>query len=158
MRSPTLILGLLLAATALGCAHTHTAGDRGSGTTAEGRPESPAKGEKGNSADRPAHHAGATVTPGTRADAPPLATSPAGLLKPDAVEAIQEKLASRGDLSDKRESGKLDPPTREALREFQRKNNLPATGMPDDLTVQKLGLEPGQIFRATTKNQNEATR
>ncbi len=157
MTSSTLIVGLLLGATALGCAHTHTAGDRGAGTTAEGRPESPAKGGKGNSADRPAHHADGTVT-ATRTGAPPLATSPAGLLKADAVEAIQEKLASRGDLSDKRESGKLDPPTREALREFQRKNNLPATGMPDDLTVQKLGLDPGRVFRATTKNQNQPTR
>jgi len=151
MRSPTLIVGFLLGAAAGGCAHTHTAGDSGAGTTANQRPESATKAEKEDSAGRPAHHAGVTVTSGTRADAPPLATSPAGLLKPDAIEAIQEKLASRGELSEKRESGTLDAPTRAALREFQRKNNLPATGMPDDLTVQKLGLDPGRVFRATTK-------
>jgi len=46
--------------------------------------------------------------------------------------------------------GSLDEPTRQGLQAFQKKNNLPATGMPDDLTVQKLGLGVEQIFRAAS--------
>ena len=83
-------------------------------------------------------------------DAPPLATSPAGLLKPNAIEAIQDKLKSRGHLPMDHHPGSLDEPTRQGLQAFQKENNLPATGMPDDLTVQKLGLEVEQIFRTAS--------
>jgi peptidoglycan hydrolase-like protein with peptidoglycan-binding domain len=88
----------------------------------------------------------------------PLATSPAGLLKPNAIESIQEKLASGGRLSKDHETGKLDQPTRNALRDFQRANNLPATGMPDDVTIQKLGLGTKDIFRAAEAPAKEADR
>ena len=79
---------------------------------------------------------------------PPLATSPAGLLEPGAVKRIQERLHERGFLTGDARSGKLDGRTREALRELQKKHKLPATGTPDDLTMQKLGLDAGELARS----------
>lgn len=79
---------------------------------------------------------------------PPLATSPAGLLEPGAVKRIQERLHERGFLPEHARSGKLDGRTRKALRELQKKHNLPVTGAPDDLTLQKLGLDAGDLARS----------
>jgi hypothetical protein len=145
-----LFVGLL----SLGCGHTHTVGDAESAGTQK-KAEDDGKSE--NHAEKQAalgsgHRADAPIKSDSRSDAPPLATSPAGLLKPDAMAAIQKKLVARGQLSADQESGKLDEPTQRALRAFQRDNHLPATGMPDDLTVQKLGIPPGQAFRATKPN------
>jgi peptidoglycan hydrolase-like protein with peptidoglycan-binding domain len=39
--------------------------------------------------------------------------------------------------------GKLDPQTQQALREFQKANNLPATGVLDEKTAAKLGVTMG---------------
>lgn len=143
---------LLLGGGLLGCGHTHSASDTSAATAAK-KDDPPAQDQPSTRADHPS---GVTLESDTRPGAPPLATSPAGLLKPEAVEAIQGKLASRGELGRDDRSGKLDDPTRKALRAFQRENNLPATGMPDDLTVKKLGLDPGQIFRATPRDSGHA--
>lgn len=80
----------------------------------------------------------------------PLATSPAGLLKPGAEKKIQDQLAGRGLLeSDDARSGELDGATRAALRRFQREANLPETGVPDRETARRLGLSPDDVFRST---------
>jgi peptidoglycan hydrolase-like protein with peptidoglycan-binding domain len=81
-------------------------------------------------------------------DAPPLASSPGGLLQPGAAAALQDKLIARGYLEASVRSGRLDAKTQKALREFQREQGMPATGAPDDLTVEKLGLSPGEVFRS----------
>jgi peptidoglycan hydrolase-like protein with peptidoglycan-binding domain len=81
----------------------------------------------------------------------PIATGPAGLLRPDALRRIQEKLVSSGKLESAHTSGALDAPTREALRRFQSENQLPATGAPDDATVAKLGLAPAEVFRSADR-------
>ena len=84
-------------------------------------------------------------------DGPPLATGPEGLMTEGAVEKIQERLRDRDLLKGDAPSGNWDERTRTALRDFQRDNGLPATGMPDDVTVGKLGLKPADVFRATKK-------
>jgi len=81
--------------------------------------------------------------------APPLATSPAGLLEPGAVKRIQERLVERDYLPMEARSGKLDERTRSALRRLQRDHNLPETGTPDDSTLQKLGLDVGELTRSS---------
>jgi hypothetical protein len=81
----------------------------------------------------------------------PIATGPVGLLQPDAVRRIQERLVSSGKLEGAHTPGALDAPTREALREFQSDNELPATGAPDDATVAKLGLAPAEVFRSADR-------
>jgi len=140
-----LALALCFAAGA-GCGHTHTASDTGTSAAADKTvADKPAAKRRDDiSADAP----GKTMRSENGA---PLATSPGGLLEPEAVKELQEKLVSRGRLAEADQSGKLDGPTRRALREFQGANNLPATGMPDDLTMQKLGLKPDQLTRAAPK-------
>jgi hypothetical protein len=81
-------------------------------------------------------------------DRPPLATSPVGLLEPGAIKRIQERLQDQGLLPEHARSGKLDGRTRKALRELQEKHNLPATGTPDDLTLEKLGLDARELTRS----------
>ena len=73
----------------------------------------------------------------------PVSTTPAGLLAPGAEDKIRDKLAAAGFAAD----GKS---TKEALRRFQKANDLPATGIPDHETVKKLGLDPNETFRAAT--------
>jgi hypothetical protein len=66
----------------------------------------------------------------------PVSTSPRGLLKPGAEQKVRERLGSKG------KSGSL----RQALQQFQRSRDLPATGMLDHETVKELGLDPDDIF------------
>jgi putative peptidoglycan binding protein len=66
----------------------------------------------------------------------PVASSPQGLLKPGADEKVREKLGVP------KEGG-----MRKALMNFQREHDLPATGMLDHETVEKLGLDPKDIFQ-----------
>jgi hypothetical protein len=148
-RSPAVafVIALCFAAGAgSGCGHTQTASDTGANAAADKTPadEPAAKHRDDISVEGP----GKTVR---SENGPPLATSPGGLLKPEAVKELQEKLVSHGQLAEADQSGKLDGPTHKALREFQRANNMPATGMPDDLTIQKLGLKPDQLTRAAPK-------
>jgi Putative peptidoglycan binding domain len=131
-----------------GCGHTHTASDTGGNTAADKTPaDKPASKHRDDiSAEAP----GKTIR---SENGPPLATSPGGLLKPEAIKELQEKLVAHGQLAEADQSGKLDGPTHKALREFQSANNMPATGMPDDLTIQKLGLKPDQLTRAAPKGE-----
>jgi hypothetical protein len=79
----------------------------------------------------------------------PVASSPAALLNPGAAKQIRDKLAGRGLLSPTADDNArgLDAGTSEALLRFQRESDLPATGVPDDATVRKLGLSPDDVFR-----------
>lgn len=64
-----------------------------------------------------------------------VATTPQGLLKPGAQDKVREKLGL----------GKNDD-VNTALRRFQREHDLPATGMLDHETAERLGLAPDDIF------------
>ncbi|HVZ74985.1 MAG TPA: peptidoglycan-binding domain-containing protein [Polyangia bacterium] len=77
----------------------------------------------------------------------PLASSPAGLLKPGATKMIQQRLSNDGVLPEEQQTGELDAITKAALAKFQTAHDLPATGDPDSATVVKLGLDPRKIFR-----------
>ena len=39
---------------------------------------------------------------------------------------------------------------RDSIRRFQRAEDLPATGVPDRETVERLGLDPDETFRRGT--------
>jgi hypothetical protein len=118
-------------------------------TRAVTSPEHAAQAEKEDGAqkepERPAHKK--SRLPPEEKGALPLTSSPAGLLQPGAAETIQGRLVKGGQLNDDQKSGRLDAPTREALITFQKAHDLPATGIPDDATVRKLGLDPNAIFR-----------
>jgi hypothetical protein len=76
----------------------------------------------------------------------PFTTAPEGILKPGAIDALQDRLHAHGLMARTQHSGKLDPPTREALRRFQARNDLPSTGLPSYRTVQALELPLDRIF------------
>lgn len=57
------------------------------------------------------------------------------------MRKIQEALKKEG--YQPGEDGKLDAKTQQALREFQKKNNLAVTGQPDRATAEKLGVKIG---------------
>lgn len=160
-------LGFTFSCALLACAHTHSAADADpnaatpksatpkaakaeTASDADAKP-APARSSEAGAASAPSHREARLTSPaGAGAgEGLPLATSPAGLLKPHAVEDIQDRLETKGALPPDHRSGKLDGPTREALRKFQKDAGLPATGAPDDLTVQKLGLRPEDVFRAS---------
>jgi peptidoglycan hydrolase-like protein with peptidoglycan-binding domain len=64
-----------------------------------------------------------------------VATTPQGMLEPGALDKVRDKLGVA-----KGES------VQAAVRRFQREQNLPATGMLDEETIERLGLSPDEIF------------
>jgi hypothetical protein len=132
------LLRLVLSCGLLACAHTHSAGDADpKAATASGgdaKSTTAGAGETGGGSS-PTRRQSQLTSPAGGAGAGeglPLATSPAGLLKPHAIEDIQDRLETKGALPPDQRSGQLDGPTREALRKFQKDAGLPATGAPDE--------------------------
>jgi hypothetical protein len=77
----------------------------------------------------------------------PLATTPAELLVPGAIEKIQDALAARGYLDPSAKRGHLDVATAGSIRRFQSDQDIARTGIPDHETVRRLGLDPDALFR-----------
>ncbi len=75
---------------------------------------------------------------------PEVAASPQALLQRHAVRKIQRALGDKG--YDTSSNGRLDDRTQAALRGFQRSEKIAATGMPDQLTLQRLKLDPKEIL------------
>lgn len=61
------------------------------------------------------------------------------VISPTHIRVAQEALRARG--LKPGDDGKLDEETQEALAKFQKQNNLPATGVLDDKTAAKLGVD-----------------
>jgi hypothetical protein len=122
MGRATNVLRASLFGMALGCSHTHTT------DTQQAAQELP----KSKGPDTRAHHA------------VPIATAPEGLLKPGAEDEIRDKLVAGGFME--RDSGGVHG----GLLRFQRENDLPATGDPDEATLRKLGLDPGKLRRKSS--------
>ena len=84
--------------------------------------------------------------PGLPEDLPmPRTSRPAEIIEekmvvnPSRIRRAQEALRARG--LKPGDEGKLDENTQDALAKFQKQNNLPATGVLDDKTAAKLGLD-----------------
>ncbi len=60
------------------------------------------------------------------------------VVTPSHVRKAQEALRTKG--LNPGADGKTDPPTQQALQDFQKKNNLPATGVLDEKTAAKLAV------------------
>jgi putative peptidoglycan binding protein len=56
----------------------------------------------------------------------------------DDIKKAQEALQAKGHTTGT--TGRLDAKTQQALRDFQKANNLPATGVLDEKTAEKLGV------------------
>jgi hypothetical protein len=61
------------------------------------------------------------------------------VISPTDISRAQEALRAKG--LNPGDDGKLDEETQEALAKFQKQNSLPATGVLDDKTSEKLGIK-----------------
>jgi len=130
-------LSLLLLGASLACSHARTADDASDQTpTKAEEPEQPAAPEQLPDpqavSGRKGLIAGGTKDP----ERVPVASSPAGLLKPGADEKVRAKLGVGPNSED----------LRARLQRFQREHDLPATGILDHRTAQELGLDPDELF------------
>lgn len=156
IRSPWPAMLTLVGAVAVatGCGHTRTVepavppaeAKKAEAKEAEASPK--ANQPKKTAATFTSHHATSGESE-EKDGAVRLSTSPEALLKPGALERIQEKLAHEGSLKGE-PSGKMDAATKRGLEDFQRRHDLPATGIADDATVGRLGLKPTDVFRQGT--------
>lgn len=80
-----------------------------------------------------------------RAGGPRVPATPEGLLGADTVRQVQRALADRGLLGPHRE-GDLDLATSAAVRKFQERQGLAATGMPDRETLRALGVSAERAY------------
>jgi hypothetical protein len=150
-RARWILVGIGIAIGLGGCGHTRSVGDTAAKTDDAAKQEANAKEDsrRPRAATGPKRSARPPAEPAPSQEGElPIATAPAALLKPEGAKQIQAKLVARGYLDKDQTSDTLDDRTRHALREFQRESGLPATGLPDDATVTKLGLDPGRTFRS----------
>ncbi len=77
----------------------------------------------------------------------PISSTPHGILQDGAESKIQRRLREKGFLHGQATEGQLDPETRQALRDFQRREGLPPTGLPSYETIRHLGLDLDSIFQ-----------
>jgi hypothetical protein len=133
----------VLAALVAGACHPHTvatpATDRNARAEAKAgsKERHPTAGKKDDDEKAKQRHEGTAGTP--------VPLTPAAALEPGQLREIQRRLGERKLLGE-HEEGRLDEPTRVALRRLQKAEDLPETGLPDHETVRKLGLDPDQVF------------
>ena len=78
----------------------------------------------------------------------PMSSTPRGLMHDGAQKKIQDRLRARQLLPADQCTGQFNVQTRDALRAFQKREGLPATGLPSYETVEHLGLDLDTIFRS----------
>lgn len=77
-----------------------------------------------------------------------VSSTPQGLMRDGAESKLQERLRAKDLLPAGHRTGQLDADTREALRRYQKRAGLPATGLPSYETVRSLDLPLEAIFLA----------
>jgi hypothetical protein len=122
----------LVAALAAGCSHTETVK----------RPPDSENSASAGTATAPKK--GAVSRENVREGGAPVPITPEGNLAPGQLKKVQDRLVQRGFLQDR--SGALDDATRAAIKKLQKSQDLPETGLPDQETVKRLGLDPDQVF------------
>jgi peptidoglycan hydrolase-like protein with peptidoglycan-binding domain len=74
-----------------------------------------------------------------------LAPAPQALFEAAGVRAVQSALAAQG--LETPATGRYDTGTQASMLEFQRREGLAATGMPDLLSLERLGLDAKELYR-----------
>jgi hypothetical protein len=78
------------------------------------------------------------------------------VISPDEIRSAQKALKARGH-DPGGITGRLDAQTQDALRDFQKSENLPATGVLDDKTAAKLGVDLNQDERSLPQRDRSDT-
>jgi Putative peptidoglycan binding domain len=78
------------------------------------------------------------------------------VISPDEIRSAQKALKARGH-DPGGITGRLDAQTQDALRDFQKSQNLPATGVLDDKTAAKLGVNLNQEERSLPRRDRSDT-
>ena len=86
----------------------------------------------------------------------PISSTSHGILQDGAELSIQRRLQEKGLLDGQQPEGQLAPPTREALRKFQKHEGLPPTGLPSYETVRHLRLDLDSIFQTVSHPHERA--
>ena len=86
---------------------------------------------------------------------PPDAGSQRMVVSPDNVKSAQQALKARG--LNPGIDGRMDEKTQQALRDFQKANNLPATGVLDQKTAAKLGVTINEQERSAPSRGEDST-
>src|SRR5262249_46938973 len=92
---------------------------------------------------------------GRKPGAPPVATSPDALLSQSSVVKVQQALEDKGFSVEK--TGVMDNTTKTALRSFQQREGIAATGVPDQMTLRKLDLDPQEILQTNPDRREPGT-
>jgi hypothetical protein len=94
------------------------------------------------------------ATPGQPADA---GTQQEMVMSSDDIRRAQQILKAKG-FDPGAISGRIDAKTQEAVREFQKANELPATGVLDQKTADKLGMKLKGDKNSTPQQRQESTK
>jgi peptidoglycan hydrolase-like protein with peptidoglycan-binding domain len=101
--------------------------------------------------------------PGQRGTIPERVPSPdAGsqqekVISPEDIRRAQEALKAKG-FDPGAISGRMQAKTQQALREFQTANDLPASGVLDQKTAEKLGIKLRAAKNSTSQQRQENTK
>jgi Putative peptidoglycan binding domain len=92
-----------------------------------------------------------------RIEPPDAGSSQEMVISSDDIKRAQEALKAKG-RDPGAISGRMHAKTQEALREFQKENNLPATGVLDKKTADKLGVTLKGEDRSVPQQRRENTK
>src|SRR5881397_3129959 len=73
------------------------------------------------------------------------------------IKSVKEALKAKG-LNPDPINGTMDSQTQQAIRDFQKTNNLQVTGEVDEQTATKLGVTIGQKDRTRQRNDNATSK
>lgn len=85
---------------------------------------------------------------------PPLPATPSSLVTASAARQLKEELRSRGFLTKPSPGPDLDAATSDAVRRFQQKEGLAATGFPDQETLRRLNIDAAKAYESAPEETN----
>jgi peptidoglycan hydrolase-like protein with peptidoglycan-binding domain len=85
---------------------------------------------------------------------PPLPATPSSLVTASAARQLKEELQSRGFLTKPSPGPDLDATTSDAVRRFQQKEGLAATGFPDQETLRRLNIDAANAYESAPEETN----
>jgi peptidoglycan hydrolase-like protein with peptidoglycan-binding domain len=154
-RRAGILLAVFVVGLASACAQVRRVGD---GRSDEERQE--AREEKkpaaGSEEKKPATSGEAPRDKGQPAQKgrPPLPATPSSLVTASAARQLKEELQSRGFLTKPSPGPDLDAATSDAVRRFQQKEGLAATGFPDQETLRRLNIDAAEAYESAPEETN----